>query len=227
MELEDGNCGVKRANKKFKIPAELERHWDRFGQSFNGNCLEFGFSSQKLAVFNANPVNEMKQDPLKTGKSFLGIIKSPVFSFKLGQKSPIPSPRAARAAMGRRMEVMEREDSEAAFLVDIARISVDLRETFSDSQMFQDGFDEENPEQSGDESGCPGELVRCLRLSSRSHESPSSSYPSTNHERIPGHGVKKLVEQSGEAQLIDDPVIAVDVDDRLVKVENHDNSGRH
>lgn len=46
--------------------------------------------------------------------------------------------------MGRRMEVMEREDSEAAFLVDIARISVDLRETFSDSQMFQDGFDEEN-----------------------------------------------------------------------------------
>lgn len=42
------------------------------------------------------------------------------------------------------MKVMEREDSEPAFLVDIARIGVDLRETFPYSEMFQDCFDEEH-----------------------------------------------------------------------------------
>lgn len=44
------------------------------------------------------------------------------------------------------------------------------------------------------------------------------------HERVPRHGGKKLVEQIRKTQLIDDPIIAIAVDNGLVKVENHNNS---
>ena len=46
------------------------------------------------------------------------------------------------------------------------------------------------------------------------------------HERVPRHGGKKLVEQIGETQFVDDPVVTVDIDNGLVKVENNHNS-RH
>lgn len=48
----------------------------------------------------------------------------------------------------------------------------------------------------------------------------------TYHEGVPRHGGKELIEQIGETQLVDDPVITVTIDDGLVKVENNHNS-RH
>ena len=47
---------------------------------------------------------------------------------------------------------------------------------------------------------------------------------STNHEGIPGHGGEELIEQISGAQRIHHPIITVNVDDRLVEVENHHNS---
>ena len=44
-----------------------------------------------------------------------------------------------------------------------------------------------------------------------------------NHGRIPRHGLKELVEEIGASQIIDHPVIAVTVYDRLVKVKHNDN----
>lgn len=44
------------------------------------------------------------------------------------------------------------------------------------------------------------------------------------HESIPGHGGKKLVEQIGKAQFIDNPVITVTVDYGFIEIENHNNS---
>jgi hypothetical protein len=46
----------------------------------------------------------------------------------------------------------------------------------------------------------------------------------TYHERVPRHGGEKIIEQVGGAQLVHHPVVAIAVDDRLVEVENHDDS---
>jgi len=48
----------------------------------------------------------------------------------------------------------------------------------------------------------------------------------TYHESVPRHCGKELVEQICETQLVDDPVVAVDIHNGLVKVENNHNS-RH
>lgn len=45
----------------------------------------------------------------------------------------------------------------------------------------------------------------------------------TNHECVPRHGGKKLIEQISEAKFIDYPVIAINVHDCLVEVEDNDN----
>lgn len=45
----------------------------------------------------------------------------------------------------------------------------------------------------------------------------------TNHECVPRHGGEKLIEQISEAKFIDYPIIAINVDDGLVEVENNDN----
>lgn len=45
----------------------------------------------------------------------------------------------------------------------------------------------------------------------------------TNHECVPRHGRKKLIEQISEAKFIDYPVIAINIDDGLVEIENNDN----
>ena len=44
----------------------------------------------------------------------------------------------------------------------------------------------------------------------------------SHHERIPRHCGKQAFEELGGAQVVDDPVVAVDVDDGLVEIENHD-----
>jgi len=45
----------------------------------------------------------------------------------------------------------------------------------------------------------------------------------TNHERVPRHCWEKLVEQISETKFIHDPIIAVYIDDCLVKIEDdHD-----
>lgn len=41
------------------------------------------------------------------------------------------------------------------------------------------------------------------------------------HERGPGHGGAELVEKVGETHFGDDPAVAVIVDYRPIKVENH------
>ena len=57
-------------------------------------------------------------------------------------------------------------------------------------------------------------------------EKPKDVTPNAYHERVPRHGGKKLVEQIGETQFVDDPVVTIDIDNGLVKVENNHGS-RH
>lgn len=45
----------------------------------------------------------------------------------------------------------------------------------------------------------------------------------TNHDCVPRHGGEKLIEQISEAKFIDNPIIAINVDDGLVKIEHNDN----
>uniref|UniRef100_A0A7C8ZPR7 Uncharacterized protein n=1 Tax=Opuntia streptacantha TaxID=393608 RepID=A0A7C8ZPR7_OPUST len=41
------------------------------------------------------------------------------------------------------------------------------------------------------------------------------------HESVPRHGGKKLIEEVSKTQFINNPVITIAIDDRLIEVENH------
>jgi len=43
----------------------------------------------------------------------------------------------------------------------------------------------------------------------------------TYHESVPRHGGKKLIEEVSKTQFINNPVITIAIDDRLIEVENH------
>lgn len=53
------------------------------------------------------------------------------------------------------------------------------------------------------------------------------TYIHTYHERGPAHGGTQAVEGVGGAELGDDPVVAVPLDDGLVEVEHHHQGGGH
>lgn len=71
------------------------------------------------------------------------------------------------------------------------------------------------------ESGGRFAALEILAKGKKTTQAKKKHEEKTHHERVPGHGGEELIEPIGEAQLVDDPVVAVAVDDRLVEVEEH------
>lgn len=60
------------------------------------------------------------------------------------------------------------------------------------------------------------------RKNRKKRQKQKSKKREANHERVPRHGREKTIEQFGGAELVDDPIIAIAVDNGLVEVEHHD-----
>jgi hypothetical protein len=133
-------------------------------------------------------------------------------------------------------EVVVGLDAEAAGGVDAARVGVDLGEAAAEAVVLQHGLDEEGvgvaedaqvaPERGGRADGGRHARVDGRRAQRRGDvaQGPPARVELPHHgvhEGVPRHGGEQALELLREAQAVDHPVVAVDVDDGLVEVEHH------
>ena len=68
-------------------------------------------------------------------------------------------------------------------------------------------------------------LVQVIKNMTDGTQTASKTAKNTYHSGIPWHGFEQFIEELRAAEMVDDPVIAVAVDDGLVEVEHHNDVG--
>nr|CAB3478143.1 unnamed protein product [Digitaria exilis] len=156
----------------------------------------------------------------------------------VGRARPDAAP--VRRAVAELVVGLDAEAAAGGGVLDVARVGVDLGEAAAEAVVVEDGLDEEAVGVAEDAEvaaervrGADG--VRDARVDGRAAEHGGDVAEGLArrvdlahhgvHEGVPRHGREEPLELLGEAEVVDHPVVAVHVDDRLVEVEHHDDPG--